>query len=117
MAKMEDHSDKRPSGRANDRGSVTRIRGSVLDIEFAPGRLPAINEAVVIESDVSLSFVAEVQERLDQRTGARGCNGEHFPSPIHAKFLSPRKLRKALWETAFSGSTHEHSSTRFGEDP
>jgi F-type H+/Na+-transporting ATPase subunit beta len=50
------------------RGAVTRIRGSVVDVEFPLERLPAINDALVIESDTEARLVIEVQEHLDPRT-------------------------------------------------
>jgi len=49
-------------------GRVTRIRGSVIDVEFAEGRLPAINDAMMIELDGRLRLVAEIQEHLDLHT-------------------------------------------------
>jgi F-type H+-transporting ATPase subunit beta len=48
-------------------GVVTRIRGSVIDVEFPSGRLPAIKEALLVESE-GTALVAEVQEHLDPRT-------------------------------------------------
>jgi len=35
----------------NEQGTLTRVRGSVVDVEFASGRLPAINDAIMIELD------------------------------------------------------------------
>jgi len=49
-------------------GAVTRIRGSVVDVEFPSGRLPAINDALLIEFDGVARLVVEVQEHLDRRT-------------------------------------------------
>lgn len=49
-------------------GAVTRIRGSVVDVEFTSGRLPAINDALLIDSDGIARLVVEVQEHLDRRT-------------------------------------------------
>jgi len=40
-----------------------------------------------------------------------------FPSPIHAKFSNPKKVREALCETAFNSYYVKKLSTRFGEDP
>ena len=48
------------------RGTVTRIRGSVVDVEFLSETLPAINDALVIESDSEARLVVEVQEHLDR---------------------------------------------------
>ena len=52
----------------NSPGIVTRVRGSVVDIEFASERLPAINDALLVESDGASRLVVEVQEHLDRRT-------------------------------------------------
>ena len=52
----------------NERGTVTRIRGSVVDVEFASGRLPAINDAMMIELDGRTVLTAEIQEHLDLHT-------------------------------------------------
>jgi F-type H+/Na+-transporting ATPase subunit beta len=49
-------------------GGVTRIRGSVVDVEFPPERLPGINDALQVESDGGACLVVEVQEHLDRRT-------------------------------------------------
>jgi F-type H+/Na+-transporting ATPase subunit beta len=45
-------------------GRVTAVHGSVVDIAFACGLLPAINEAVAIEWDIGPPLVAEVQQHL-----------------------------------------------------
>src|SRR6516162_8395537 len=45
-------------------GRVTAVHGSVVDIAFAGGILPAINEAVAIEWDLGPPLVAEVQQHL-----------------------------------------------------
>ena len=63
----------KPSGNTkangeNERGIVTRVRGSVVDVEFASGRLPAINDAMTIELDGQAVLVAEIQEHLDLHT-------------------------------------------------
>ncbi len=50
------------------RGTVTRIRGSVVDVEFTSERLPPINDALIIDSDGDARLVVEVQEHLDPRT-------------------------------------------------
>jgi F-type H+-transporting ATPase subunit beta len=46
------------------KGRVVAVRGSVIDIAFAAGALPAINDAVAIEWDVGPPLVAEVQQHL-----------------------------------------------------
>ncbi|HVM85116.1 MAG TPA: F0F1 ATP synthase subunit beta [Candidatus Binatia bacterium] len=52
------------------RGRVIAVRGSVVDVRFAAGRLPAITEAVAIDSDVNPGqpLLAEVQLHLDATT-------------------------------------------------
>ncbi len=47
---------------------MTRVRGSVVDIEFAPEALPALNEALVVEWDGAYPLTVEVEEHLDPRT-------------------------------------------------
>jgi F-type H+-transporting ATPase subunit beta len=45
-------------------GRVATVHGSVVDIAFAGGVLPAINDAVAIEWDQGPALVAEVQQHL-----------------------------------------------------
>ncbi|MBV8453386.1 MAG: F0F1 ATP synthase subunit beta, partial [Deltaproteobacteria bacterium] len=52
---------------ATVRGLVTRVRGSVIDVDFPSGRLPHINNELVIQSQ-GIRLIAEVQEHLDERT-------------------------------------------------
>jgi F-type H+-transporting ATPase subunit beta len=49
-------------------GKVVAIHGSVVDIRFPPGALPAINEAVAIEWDLGRPLIAEVHQHLDAAT-------------------------------------------------
>jgi F-type H+/Na+-transporting ATPase subunit beta len=56
------------SRRQKSPGAVTRIRGSVIDVEFPSERLPAINDALLVELDGSGRILVEVQEHLDRRT-------------------------------------------------
>ncbi len=65
---MDQPSDNREAQAENQQGIVTRVRGSVVDVEFARGRLPAINDAMTIELDGRLRLVAEIQEHLDLHT-------------------------------------------------
>lgn len=51
---------------ARPTGTVVSVRGSVIDVRFAEGMLPAINEALEVGGDMAL--VAEVQAHLDERT-------------------------------------------------
>src|ERR1039457_2002878 len=62
MDQLSDNSKAQPD---NENGIVTRVRGSVVDVEFACGRLPAINDAMTIELDGRVLLVAEIQEHLD----------------------------------------------------
>ena len=50
------------------RGAITRIRGSVVDVEFPAEHLPPINDALIVEPDGDARLVVEVQEHLDRRT-------------------------------------------------
>jgi F-type H+-transporting ATPase subunit beta len=47
---------------------VTAVRGSVIDIEFPSGELPAIREAVEIRWDRDNPLIVEVQYHLDPHT-------------------------------------------------
>ena len=49
-------------------GQLTAIHGSVVDIRFAEGVLPDINESIAIERDPGMSLIAEVQQHLDSMT-------------------------------------------------
>jgi F-type H+-transporting ATPase subunit beta len=60
--------DDSKAERENEQGTVTRVRGSVVDVEFASGRLPAINDAMMIELDGRTLLTAEIQEHLDLHT-------------------------------------------------
>jgi F-type H+-transporting ATPase subunit beta len=50
---------------ASKSGEVVAVHGSVLDVRFPAGSLPAINEALVIEMGAARPLVAEVQLHLD----------------------------------------------------
>jgi F-type H+-transporting ATPase subunit beta len=50
--------------RGPSRGRIAAVHGSVIDIAFAGGVLPAINEAVAIEWDLGSPLIAEVQQHL-----------------------------------------------------
>jgi len=65
---MDQSSDNSTANAENERGIVTRVRGSVVDVEFATGRLPAINDAITIQLDGQALLIAEIQEHLDLRT-------------------------------------------------
>jgi F-type H+/Na+-transporting ATPase subunit beta len=46
-------------------GVVAAVHGSVVDVRFAPGDLPAIDEALAIEWDRGPPLMAEVHQHLD----------------------------------------------------
>jgi F-type H+-transporting ATPase subunit beta len=48
-------------------GTVFRVRGSVVDVEFPDGTLPGTNEALRIDVGQGRSIVLEVQQHLDPR--------------------------------------------------
>jgi F-type H+-transporting ATPase subunit beta len=49
-------------------GQVVAVRGSVIDIRFAPGRLPPIEDTVMIDWDVGPPLLAEVQQHVNPTT-------------------------------------------------
>jgi F-type H+-transporting ATPase subunit beta len=46
-------------------GQVTAVHGSVIDVRFPEGKLPEIEEAIVIEVDSARELIAEVQQHLN----------------------------------------------------
>jgi F-type H+-transporting ATPase subunit beta len=61
--------DVAPSTRnASTSGRVVAVHGSVVDVRFPVGGLPAINEAVTIDWDRGRPIIAEVQQHLDSVT-------------------------------------------------
>ncbi len=48
-------------------GRVVAVHGSVVDVAFPGGRLPAINDAVAIDWNLGPALIAEVQQHLDAR--------------------------------------------------
>ncbi|HVY49374.1 MAG TPA: F0F1 ATP synthase subunit beta [Minicystis sp.] len=48
-------------------GAVLRVRGSVVDVEFAEGELPRTNEALATSTNDGRRVVLEVQQHLDTR--------------------------------------------------
>jgi hypothetical protein len=61
-----DESSENPRANPKDEpGKVTRVRGSLVDVEFASGRLPAIKDAITIAPDSRNQLIAEVQVHLD----------------------------------------------------
>lgn len=65
---MDQPSDNSKANPEDARGIVTRVRGSVVDVEFASGHLPAINDAMTIELEGDAFLVAEIQQHLDAHT-------------------------------------------------
>jgi F0F1-type ATP synthase beta subunit len=65
---MEQPSNILNANSESDPGTVTRVRGSVVDVEFVSGPLPAINDALTIELDSHDLLVSEIQEHLDLHT-------------------------------------------------
>src|SRR5579863_5846123 len=49
-------------------GHLTAIHGSVVDIRFSEGMLPAVNEGIAIERDEGAPLIAEVHQHLDPVT-------------------------------------------------
>jgi F-type H+/Na+-transporting ATPase subunit beta len=49
-------------------GYLTAIHGSVVDVHFLQGALPAINEGIAIDRDGPTPLIAEVQQHLDSKT-------------------------------------------------
>lgn len=66
MAEQAITASRRPTGEAA-RGSVVAIRGAVIDVEFAAGALPEIENALHIEEEAGNTIIAEVQAHLDAR--------------------------------------------------
>ena len=56
------------SGTAVGAGRVVAVHGSVVDVRFPGGILPAIAEALAIETDAGHAIMAEVQLHLDATT-------------------------------------------------
>ncbi len=47
-------------------GRVSAVRGAVIDVHFAHGELPAIEEALIVEKGAGVEIYAEVQAHLDR---------------------------------------------------
>ncbi|MHB1869559.1 MAG: F0F1 ATP synthase subunit beta [Steroidobacteraceae bacterium] len=74
-------------------GHVSAIHGSVVDIHFTDGVLPALNQGIAIERDDGATVLAEVQQHLDSTTVravalattaglSRGANARGLGEPI-----------------------------------
>jgi len=49
-------------------GKVVAVRGAVIDVAFASGRLPQLDEALIVEWDRPEPLIVEVQAHLDAHT-------------------------------------------------
>jgi F-type H+-transporting ATPase subunit beta len=56
------------AGDAQSWGRLTAVHGSVVDVRFPSGALPAINEGIAIARNGGRALVAEVQQHLDPLT-------------------------------------------------
>ena len=69
-------------------GHVVAVRGSVVDIRFAPDALPALRDAVVIDWDLGSPITAEVALHLDHQTvravALENTSGLARGTPVHA---------------------------------
>lgn len=98
-------------------GLLTAIHSSVVDIRFAGGTLPAINEGIVIAREKGAPLVAEVQQHLDSMTvravALDNTTGLSRGTPAHAMGAPIRvpvgnavlgRLLNAVGETADRGA-------------
>jgi F-type H+-transporting ATPase subunit beta len=103
-------------GAAAASGRVVAVHGSVVDVRFPAGALPAVDEALVIEMDQGRRLVAEVELHLgpglaravalDTTTGLRrgasvSATGAPLRAPVGAPVLG--RLLNALGEPADRG--------------
>ena len=69
-------------------GQVVAVRGSVIDVRFAPGQLPPIDDAVLIDWDAGPPLLTEVQQHVDPTTvrvvALAGAAGLRRGTPAHA---------------------------------
>ena len=69
-------------------GRVVAVKGSVLDVAFPAGQLPAINEAVAIDWDRGPALLAEVQQHVDRErvrlVALQGTSGLKRGTPARA---------------------------------
>ena len=49
-------------------GKVIAVRGAVIDVAFEAGKLPRLEEALVVEWDRPQTLIVEVEAHLDERT-------------------------------------------------
>jgi F-type H+/Na+-transporting ATPase subunit beta len=55
-------------GTGTNHGRVAAVHGSVIDVRFPAGALPAIREAVAVEWDLGPPLIAEVQQHFNATT-------------------------------------------------
>jgi F-type H+-transporting ATPase subunit beta len=69
-------------------GRVGAVRGAVVDVHFAGGTLPAINDALTIRPDGAPPLIAEVQSHLDaanvRAIALQNTSGLSRGAPVHA---------------------------------
>ncbi len=58
----------RKAGEAPASGRVVAVHGSVVEIAFPAGALPAVEECVLVETDTARPLMVEVQQHLDPTT-------------------------------------------------
>ena len=57
-----------PSDTLQSKGTILAVRGAVVDVTFEGGRLPQLEEALIIEWDQPGVLIVEVQAHLDEST-------------------------------------------------
>ena len=103
------------------RGKVLAIRGAVVDVAFDGGKLPQIDEALIVEWDQPEALIVEVQAHLDEttvrgvaaagdrrpearRSGARDRQSDHRAGRrSRARAASRRDRRRARQRPAAAG--------------
>ena len=61
----------------NNKGRISQIIGAVLDIRFAGGNLPEINEAIIIPRQDGTELTVEVSQHLGDDKGGNGRHEYH----------------------------------------
>ncbi len=68
MQFIDDRMAPTDSGTGGNFGRVAAVHGSVLDVKFPAGALPAIEEAVAVDWDLGPPLIAEVQQHVNATT-------------------------------------------------
>jgi F-type H+-transporting ATPase subunit beta len=97
-------------------GRVVAVHGSVVDVRFPQGELPAIAQAVTIDREIGGTLIAEVQLHLDATTARvvaldstaglkRGAPAQATGGPIKVPVGEPvlGRLLNAMGELADRG--------------